>query len=211
MVLPSLEEAVTLFGYKRESILGESITLGRMSSGKDQNEGCEVVGPRPTTKSTFLTFSDPNLKSWRTKQPVYEDCQKGSGKNLTPRKGASPEVEGWFRTAAREKCLRELERDQALLEKEELIAALADARLKEDDARDHLHQLQERITLLEEDVAKGKLHNKHLEKQRRQGLVELTDERRKVADLGLRADAVVQRSRREGGIGGPRRSQVLEG
>ncbi|RDY00945.1 hypothetical protein CR513_15792, partial [Mucuna pruriens] len=44
---------------------------------------------------------------------------------------------------SREKGLRELEWNQASLEKEELIVALADTRSKEDDARGHLRRLQE--------------------------------------------------------------------
>ncbi|RDX74176.1 hypothetical protein CR513_46107, partial [Mucuna pruriens] len=76
-------------------------------------------------------------------------------------------------TAAWEKYLRELEQDQALAEKEELTAALAGSESREAKAK---NQLQERIILLEAYVARGKLHNEHLEQQRRQGLMELISE-----------------------------------
>ncbi|RDX97441.1 hypothetical protein CR513_19785, partial [Mucuna pruriens] len=77
---------------------------------------------------------------------AYKGTRKGSGKNLTPGKarrvGGLLKQNGGF----------EPQQNQASLEKEELIAALADARSKEDDARDHLHRLQEQITLLEAGV-----------------------------------------------------------
>ncbi|RDX89628.1 hypothetical protein CR513_28626, partial [Mucuna pruriens] len=76
---------------------------------------------------------------------------------------------------------------------EELIAALADVKSKEEDTRGYLCQLQEHISLLKTEVVKYKLHNEYLEKQRRQGLAELIEEKRKAVDWGLRADTIVRR------------------
>ncbi|RDY01162.1 hypothetical protein CR513_15542, partial [Mucuna pruriens] len=169
-------------------------TPGKRSSEKNLNRGCGAVGKswlQHRIEYTFLTFSDPWFEVAKDELAGLRRPSKRKRKELDSwesegNRGASPKAECWFRTVAQEKSL-----ERALLEKEELVAALADARLKENDAKDHLHQLQEQITLLEADVTKGKLHNERLEKQRRQGLVELADERRKAADLGLRADTIV--------------------
>ncbi|RDY09830.1 hypothetical protein CR513_05746, partial [Mucuna pruriens] len=84
----------------------------------------------------FLTFYDPWFEAVENELAGLQRQLKRKRKELDSRE-------------AQEKGLRELERDQASLEKEELIAALVDARSKEDDTGDHLHRLQEQITLLE--------------------------------------------------------------
>ncbi|RDX74821.1 hypothetical protein CR513_45380, partial [Mucuna pruriens] len=84
--------------------------------------------------------------------------------------------------------------------------ALANFESREAKAKNQLCQLQERIILLEVDVAKGKLHNEHLEQQRRQGIMELQvetndqkirGEAEKYAEIGNGAHKVVQEAREE--------------
>ncbi|RDX65907.1 hypothetical protein CR513_55387, partial [Mucuna pruriens] len=74
---------------------------------------------------------------------------------------------------------------------------LVGSELREAKAKNQLHQLQERIILLEAGVARGKLHNERLEKQRRQRLMELVSERKKAADLELQVKNIVHRLRGE--------------
>ncbi|RDY13548.1 hypothetical protein CR513_01513, partial [Mucuna pruriens] len=69
-----------------------------------------------------------------------ENQRKWKGDNPQPGEERSREQE--LEIAAREKCLREVERDQTLLEKEELIIALANAKTREDNAKDQNRQLR---------------------------------------------------------------------
>ncbi|RDX88718.1 hypothetical protein CR513_29648, partial [Mucuna pruriens] len=57
-------------------------------------------------------------------------------------------------------CLRRAERDQALIEKQELKEAIRDYKVKEVELHDQLHFLQQRLHLLEEEVLRdlAKLH-----------------------------------------------------
>ncbi|RDX83328.1 hypothetical protein CR513_35769, partial [Mucuna pruriens] len=144
-------------------------------------------------ESIFLMFGDPRFEVLESELAGLQGKWKELDSQESEKSREIPKIEPWFQIAAQEKGLRELEWNQALLEKEELIAALADVRSKEEDARGHLRQLQEQIALLKTEMAKYKLHNEYLEKQRRQGLVEIAKERRKVTDWGSQADIAIQR------------------
>ncbi|RDX85055.1 hypothetical protein CR513_33810, partial [Mucuna pruriens] len=89
------------------------------------------------------SYNDPQFEAMESKLVGLQRQLKRKRKELDSREGeesrGTPETKCCFRTTTQEKVLRELERSQALLEKEELIAALADARSKEDDARGYLH------------------------------------------------------------------------
>ncbi|RDY00545.1 hypothetical protein CR513_16264, partial [Mucuna pruriens] len=132
MVLPSSEEAVTPFilyglGIQEGEHLKKIHQAWKRPSERDPSGDYGATELLLATKSIFLTFGNPRIKTGESELESWE----------------TPEVERWFRIAAQEKGLRELERNQALLVKEELIAALANIRSKEEDARGHLSQLQE--------------------------------------------------------------------
>ncbi|RDY00958.1 hypothetical protein CR513_15807, partial [Mucuna pruriens] len=138
-------------------------------------------------ESIFLTFDDLRIETVEIELAGLQRQSKRKRKELDSREDEKS------RETPKEKGLRELEWSQALLEEEELIAALAEVRSKEEDARGHLRQLQEQISLLKTEVVKYKLHNEYLEKRRRQRLAELTEEKRKAADWGLQANTAIQR------------------
>ncbi|RDX89118.1 hypothetical protein CR513_29198, partial [Mucuna pruriens] len=71
-----------------------------------------------------------------------------------------------FEVIAREKGLRELEREQTLLEKEELTTTLEDARSREGNAKDQIRQLREQIDLLKAEVVGHRFHNEYLERKK---------------------------------------------
>ncbi|RDX76682.1 hypothetical protein CR513_43304, partial [Mucuna pruriens] len=147
----------------------------------------------------FLTFSDPQLETLEDESAgVCKSLKRRRKDNLDQRVGgegslrAPSEVECWARAATQERYLRELAREQALVEKDELTSALANSGLREDEIQNQLHQLQGRIASPEAEIAKSKLHNEHLEKQRCQGLAELVSERRKITDIGQQVEASIQ-------------------
>ncbi|RDX98201.1 hypothetical protein CR513_18910, partial [Mucuna pruriens] len=160
-------------GRRRENIQRKFAKPGRRSSGRDPYGDCEAAEPHPI---------------------IEEKVER-----VDPQPGEERSREQELEIAAREKGLREVERDQAFLEKEELIIALADAKTREDNVESQICQLRKQIDSLEAKMAECKLHNECLERKRQQGLLALTEERRKTVDSNQRTDAAIQESKEQVG------------
>ncbi|RDX95148.1 hypothetical protein CR513_22362, partial [Mucuna pruriens] len=178
MVLPLSKEAFTPFiihGLRGQN--GEYLRKIRRAWKEVVIRGPEW-GPRScgaSSKCTLLTFEDPQLNateegSTESQRPLKRSREADPNPRMSQESSQRAALD---RAAAREKYLRELEQDPALIEKEELTAVLADSKLREVEVKTQLCQLQERVSLLEADVARSKLHNKHLESKRRKVLMEL--------------------------------------
>ncbi|RDY14744.1 hypothetical protein CR513_00148, partial [Mucuna pruriens] len=70
-------------------------------------------------------------------------------------------------------CARRAERDQVAIEKERLEKTLLDSQRREDEQREQFRQLQEKMHLLEEELARANLSKEHLKEQGCKSLLEL--------------------------------------
>ncbi|RDY11807.1 hypothetical protein CR513_03474, partial [Mucuna pruriens] len=91
-----------------------------------------------------------------------------------------------------EMCFRRIERDQVRAENEKLKEALLGTRIEEEGLRSQHYLLQEKVDLLEEKMARDRQYQEDLEVQRGQGLVELVEERQRVADSTQQAQATIE-------------------
>ncbi|RDX72863.1 hypothetical protein CR513_47591, partial [Mucuna pruriens] len=147
---------------------------------------------KPLTKSEWTAHLDEATERTIRRGPRFETIEEESVGLQRPlkrkcgkpdsRQGEGRFEEREFEDITRAKGLRELERDQALLEKEELTTALEDARSREGSAKDQIRQLREQIDLLKAEVVGHRLSNEYLERQKR-----------KTADSDLPADAAIQK------------------
>ncbi|RDY01721.1 hypothetical protein CR513_14913, partial [Mucuna pruriens] len=92
----------------------------------------------------------------------------------------------YLKVADQEICSRRAERDQDMVEK-----------TKEVELRRQLYLLQEKMNLLKEEMARDRLYKENLEVKRRQGLVKLVKEHRRVADLEQQAQATIEEMKTE--------------
>ncbi|RDY00991.1 hypothetical protein CR513_15747, partial [Mucuna pruriens] len=79
-----------------------------------------------------------------------------------------------------------------MAENEKLKEGILDSRTKEAKLRSQLYLFQEKMNLLEEEVARDRLYKENLEVQRRQDLVELVEERMRAANLEQQAQATIE-------------------
>ncbi|RDY09937.1 hypothetical protein CR513_05626, partial [Mucuna pruriens] len=141
MVLPPSEEAVTPFvihglGIRQGEHLKKIRQAWKKVVKKGPEWGLRSCGASSSYKSwlesIFLTFGNPRFEAVENELAGLQRQSKRKRKELDFWEGeesrGAPEIEWWFQTATQEKGLRELERNQASLEKEVLIAALANAR-----------------------------------------------------------------------------------
>ncbi|RDX94359.1 hypothetical protein CR513_23259, partial [Mucuna pruriens] len=122
-------------------------------SGKDLSGGHELVEPHLVTRHGLGI-------GWSSPVELYKSSkQKSRDSPDHPRKEETSKRACWKRKSG---YLREIERDQALVEKEELKATLVESRIKEVEAKDQLGQLQERVCLLDAEFVKNKLRDEYL-------------------------------------------------
>ncbi|RDY06367.1 hypothetical protein CR513_09655, partial [Mucuna pruriens] len=88
-------------------------------------------------------------------------------------KEARLKIGSCLKVVDKEMCARRVERDQVTIEKEQLEKTLLDIRRREEEQRGQFYQLQEKIRLLEEELARANLYKEHLIDQRRKSILEL--------------------------------------
>ncbi|RDX87776.1 hypothetical protein CR513_30712, partial [Mucuna pruriens] len=74
-------------------------------------------------------------------------------------------------------CARRFERDQVAIEKEQMEKTLLNIKIREVEEREQFRQLQERMHLLEEELARANLSKECLIDQRRKSVLELVKAR----------------------------------
>ncbi|RDY02334.1 hypothetical protein CR513_14219, partial [Mucuna pruriens] len=84
-------------------------------------------------------------------------------------------------------CSKRVECNQIVAEKEQLKEVLLDLKIRETEREKQFHGLQEKVRLLEEELARAKLSKEYLEDQRRQSLFELVKARGKVDEAELQS------------------------
>ncbi|RDY10761.1 hypothetical protein CR513_04671, partial [Mucuna pruriens] len=123
---------------------------------------------------------------WKRKlEEVLEEIHHEKHLNIDITKKAQAEHDAQLRigsclkAADKEMCARRAECDQVAKEKERLEKILLDSQRREDEQREQFRQLQEKIHLLEEELARANLSNEHLKEQGRKSLLELVKTRTK--------------------------------
>ncbi|RDX72488.1 hypothetical protein CR513_48028, partial [Mucuna pruriens] len=79
-----------------------------------------------------------------------------------------------------------------MAENKKLKEAILDSRTKEVDLGSQLYLLQEKLNLMKEEMARDRQYQEDLEAQRGQGLIELVEECRRVADLARQAQETIE-------------------
>ncbi|RDX99198.1 hypothetical protein CR513_17782, partial [Mucuna pruriens] len=87
-----------------------------------------------------------------------------------------------LRAADKEMCARRVERDQVAIEKEQLEKTLLDIQIREEEQREQFRQLQEKMRLLKEELARANLSKECLVDQRRKTILELVKTRTKAEE-----------------------------
>ncbi|RDX72165.1 hypothetical protein CR513_48400, partial [Mucuna pruriens] len=87
-----------------------------------------------------------------------------------------------LRVADKEMCSKRVERDQLATKKEQLEEALLNVKMREAEQEKQLHQLQERMHLLEEELARAKLSKVYMVDQRHESVLELVKARAKAEE-----------------------------
>ncbi|RDX93881.1 hypothetical protein CR513_23804, partial [Mucuna pruriens] len=94
----------------------------------------------PELEQVSLTFKDPRLGTNRESDPSHAKPY-GSAKRKPKGSPEHPRREDTNKRTSQERYIREIERKQALTEKQELKAALANSLKKEAEVNDQLSQL----------------------------------------------------------------------
>ncbi|RDX74771.1 hypothetical protein CR513_45435, partial [Mucuna pruriens] len=82
-----------------------------------------------------------------------------------------------------EMCSRRAERDQMVIEKEQLEETVAAFRSREAEREGEVHELWERVLLLEEELKGARLSKEHLQNQRRSNLLALVEAQGKTDEM----------------------------
>ncbi|RDX99891.1 hypothetical protein CR513_16988, partial [Mucuna pruriens] len=122
--------------------------LGRALPEKDQNGDPEVLKPHPTIKpgsSINMNGSDlhseiHDLMTMKRSTESRKSFKRKLESDLDPQQS---EEKSKRTRSKNESWQKEIERDEALAEKEELRVAMADSRTREAEAKDQLGHLQE--------------------------------------------------------------------
>ncbi|RDY06268.1 hypothetical protein CR513_09775, partial [Mucuna pruriens] len=113
-----------------------------------------------------------------------------------------------LKAADKEMCARRAERDQVAIEKERLEKTLLDSQRREDKQREQFRQLQEKMHLLEEELARANLSKEHLKEQGCKSLLELVRTRTRVEEDEAQLKETIQ-GLREAVEGWKRRCQDI--
>ncbi|RDX66183.1 hypothetical protein CR513_55078, partial [Mucuna pruriens] len=177
MVLPPSDEALTTFiihdlGIQNMEYLKRIRQAWKSVVRKGPERGLVVAKPHLTTNPRLNADKESGLGQVRLGEPSkWKLVCTRMPKEDTER--AHREEESWSQAITQEMYFREIEREQALAEKQELKTALAKSRRREAKAKDQLSQLWERARILKAKSAKNRLQREHLESQRQQRMVEL--------------------------------------
>ncbi|RDY10964.1 hypothetical protein CR513_04427, partial [Mucuna pruriens] len=133
---------------------------------------------QPRDSSTQQYEVQETLEVERLKEALEEIHQEKHLNNEITKKArvehdARLRIGSCLKAADKEMCARRAERDQVTIEKERLERALLDSQRREDEQREQFCQLQEKMRLLEEELARANLSKELLKEQGRKSLLEL--------------------------------------